>query len=123
MGPTAAGKTDCALECAERLNAEIISVDSAMVFTQMDIGSAKPNDKELALAPHHLIDFVDPADSYSVANFRQDAISLINQIHRRNRVPLLVGGTMMYYKALKDGLAEMPSTSESVRQQVKALVE
>ena len=126
MGPTASGKTALAIELyqnpVDSIQYEIISVDSAMVFTQMDIGSAKPNDKELALAPHHLIDFVDPADSYSVANFRQDAISLINQIHRRNRVPLLVGGTMMYYKALKDGLAEMPSTSESVRQQVKALV-
>ncbi len=126
MGPTASGKTALAIELyqnpVDSVQYEIISVDSAMVFTQMDIGSAKPNDKELALAPHHLIDFVDPADSYSVANFRQDAINLINQIHRRNRVPLLVGGTMMYYKALKDGLAEMPSTSESVRQQVKALV-
>ena len=126
MGPTASGKTALAIELyqnpVDSVQYEIISVDSAMVFTQMDIGSAKPNDKELALAPHHLIDFVDPADSYSVANFRQDAITLINQIHRRNRVPLLVGGTMMYYKALKDGLAEMPSTSEPVRQQVKALV-
>ena len=126
MGPTASGKTALAIDLYQQSNDlsqyEIISVDSAMVFTQMDIGSAKPDASELALAPHHLIDFVDPADSYSVANFRQDAITLINQIHQRNRVPLLVGGTMMYYKALKDGLADMPSTSESVRQQVRSLV-
>lgn len=126
MGPTASGKTALAIDLYQQTGAlpqfEIISVDSAMVFTQMDIGSAKPDANELALAPHHLIDFVDPADSYSVACFRQDAITLINQIHQRGNAPLLVGGTMMYYKALKDGLADMPSTSDSVRQQVKQLV-
>jgi tRNA dimethylallyltransferase len=127
MGPTASGKTALAIELCQQTELafeyEIISVDSAMVYTQMDIGSAKPSPEELILAPHHLIDFVDPADSYSVSNFRTDAIRLINQIHGNNKIPLLVGGTMMYYKALKDGLADMPSTDDKVRQEVKAIVE
>ncbi len=127
MGPTASGKTALAINLMQQSSYshkfEIISVDSAMVFTQMDIGSAKPTVEELAVAPHHLIDFVDPADSYSVSSFRQDAIQLINQIHKRGKVPLLVGGTMLYFKALKDGLADMPSTDKNVREQVKQLVE
>lgn len=122
MGPTASGKTALAIELYQQKTVtdyEIISVDSAMVFTQMDIGSAKPSPEELALAPHHLIDFIDPAKSYSVSEFRRDSIELINQIHARGKVPLLVGGTMMYFKALKDGLADMPATDEKVRERVK----
>lgn len=133
MGPTASGKTALAIELCQEANTqessslsesgfsgfEIISVDSAMVYKQMDIGSAKPSDRELVLAPHHLIDFIDPKDSYSVSQFCDDAKSLINDIHQRGKVPLLVGGTMLYFKALKDGLADMPQTDEKIRQQVK----
>ncbi len=134
MGPTASGKTALAIELyqqsVEQLtqkNAlmqtsrfEIISVDSAMVYTQMDIGSAKPSDKELLLAPHHLIDFIDPKRSYSSSQFCADAISLINDIHQCRKIPLLVGGTMLYFKALKDGLSDLPATDEVIRRQVKA---
>jgi len=133
MGPTASGKTALAIEIIQEAISqestpkfesgfsgfEIISVDSAMVYTQMDIGSAKPSDRELVLAPHHLIDFIDPKESYSVSQFCDDATSLINDIHGRGKVPLLVGGTMLYFKALKDGLADMPKTDEKIRQQVK----
>jgi len=128
MGPTASGKTALAIDLYQGSmtnssdqcsNYEIISVDSAMVYTQMNIGSAKPSDRELVLAPHHLIDFVDPKESYSVSQFCDDAKSLINEIHNRGKIPLLVGGTMLYFKALKDGLADMPQTDEKIRQQVK----
>ncbi|MBV1910588.1 MAG: tRNA (adenosine(37)-N6)-dimethylallyltransferase MiaA [Kangiellaceae bacterium] len=127
MGPTASGKTALATDLYQQENSsieyEIISVDSAMVFTELDIGSAKPTAEELQLAPHHLIDFIDPAESYSVSQFRSDAIELINQIHHRGKIPLLVGGTMLYFKGIKDGLAEMPSTDKSVRLQVKSELE
>jgi len=124
MGPTASGKTALAIDLYQQASSfhtpfEIISVDSAMVYRQMDIGSAKPNAKELALAPHHLIDFVDPKEAYSASQFCVDAKKLINDAHQNGKIPLLVGGTMLYFKALKDGLAEMPETDQVIRQQVK----
>ena len=122
MGPTASGKTALAIELYQTGQYEIISVDSAMVYTQLNIGSAKPTNKELVLAPHHLIDFIEPNQSYSASQFCEDAISLINEIHERGKIPLLVGGTMLYFKALKDGLAELPATQEPVRQQVNELL-
>lgn len=123
MGPTASGKTQLAIELFQTGKFEIISVDSAMIYTQMDIGSAKPSDKELVLAPHHLIDFVDPKQSYSAAQFRHDAKALIKEIHQRGKVPLLTGGTMLYFKALKDGLAQLPQADEQVRNALKVQLE
>ncbi len=123
MGPTASGKTALAIDLVQTGKFEIISVDSAMVYQQMNIGSAKPNDKELLLAPHHLIDFIDPKDAYSAADFCRDAIDLINQIHQRGKVPLLVGGTMLYFKALKDGLADLPQSDETTRNHLKEKIE
>jgi len=127
MGPTASGKTALAIDLYQKnndtLSFEIISVDSTMVYTQMEIGSAKPTAQELALAPHHLIDFVDPAERYSVSEFRQQSIKLINQIHSAGKIPLFVGGTMLYFKALKGGLADMPSTDDKIRLKVKQEVE
>lgn len=121
MGPTASGKTALAVELYQQPQQnefEIISVDSTMIYTQMNIGSAKPDESELSLAPHHLIDFIDPKESYSVANFCGDATILINQIHERNKTPLLVGGTMLYFKALRDGLADLPETDPLIRKTV-----
>ncbi|OJA04046.1 tRNA (adenosine(37)-N6)-dimethylallyltransferase MiaA [Halomonas sp. QHL1] len=120
MGPTAAGKTDTAMALHERLGHELISVDSAMVYRGMDIGSAKPSAAELAHAPHHLIDIRDPAEPYSAADFRVDALSLMRQISAAGRVPLLVGGTMLYYKRLIEGVANMPSADPAIRQQLEA---
>lgn len=120
MGPTAAGKTDTAMALHERLGHELISVDSAMVYRGMDIGSAKPSAAELARAPHHLIDIRDPAEPYSAADFREDALSLMRQISAAGRVPLLVGGTMLYYKRLIEGVAKMPSADPVIRQQLEA---
>lgn len=115
MGPTASGKTGLALELAQQMDCEIISVDSALVYRDMDIGTAKPDAAEQAIAPHWLIDIIDPADSYSVAEFRQDAIRLIGEIHQRNKVPVLVGGTMMYFNALINGISPLPKSDEAVR--------
>ena len=115
MGPTASGKTALAIELVQSGGYEIISVDSAMVYQQLDIGSAKPTDQEILLAPHHLIDFIDPKEAYSAADFCRDARELINQIHGRGKTPLLVGGTMLYFKALKQGLADLPAADEKVR--------
>ncbi|TQV73201.1 tRNA (adenosine(37)-N6)-dimethylallyltransferase MiaA [Aliikangiella marina] len=123
MGPTASGKTAMAIELYQTGLVEIVSVDSAMVYQQMDIGSAKPTDKELVLAPHHLIDFLDPKESYSASQFSSDAIDLINAIHERGKVPLLVGGTMLYFKALKDGLADLPTSNSELREQLKTQLE
>lgn len=120
MGPTAAGKTDTAMALHERLGHELISVDSAMVYRGMDIGSAKPSAAELARAPHHLIDIRDPAEPYSAADFRVDAFSLMRQISAAGRVPLLVGGTMLYYKRLVEGVANLPSADPSIRQRLEA---
>ncbi len=115
MGPTASGKTALAIELYQTDKFEIISVDSAMVYQQMNIGSAKPTPEELALAPHYLIDFVDPAKAYSASQFVEDAITLINNIHSRGKTPLLAGGTMLYFKALRDGLADLPGANPEVR--------
>lgn len=118
MGPTASGKTDLALELAKQFPLEIISVDSALVYKGMDIGTAKPNPEILTAIPHHLIDIRDPTEAYSAADFRRDALELITMIHARNKVPLLVGGTMLYFKALLKGLAELPSANEKIRQEI-----
>lgn len=118
MGPTASGKTAAALAIARALPCEIISVDSALVYREMDIGTAKPNAEELASAPHHLIDIIDPCDAYSVAQFRKDAARLVQEIHARGRLPLLVGGTMMYFNALRNGLDDLPGADPALRQQL-----
>ena len=115
MGPTASGKTDLAIELCRRLPCDIISVDSAMIYRGMDIGTAKPSPAELAQAPHRLIDICDPADIYSVADFRRDALREMAEITSAGRIPLLVGGTMMYFKALLHGLSDLPSADAEVR--------
>ncbi len=115
MGPTASGKTDLALQLARELPCEIISVDSALIYRGMDIGSAKPSPETLQEYPHHLVDILDPAQSYSAAQFREDALIAMADITARGRIPLLVGGTMLYYKALTDGLASMPAADPQVR--------
>ncbi len=120
MGPTAAGKTDLALELARSLPCELISVDSALVYRGMDIGSAKPSKQLLAEFPHQLIDILDPAQSYSAAEFRRDALQAMSEASARGRIPLLVGGTMLYYKALLEGLAEMPAADPAVRAALEA---
>ena len=114
-GPTASGKTAAALAVAERWPVEIISVDSALVYTHMDIGTAKPSRQELAAAPHHLIDIRDPRQAYSAAEFCRDAAKLVAQIRARGRLPLLVGGTMLYFKAFFEGLDDMPAADPQVR--------
>ncbi|MEY4588888.1 MAG: hypothetical protein RL497_964 [Pseudomonadota bacterium] len=123
MGPTAAGKTDLALALAQQLNGEIISVDSALVYRGMDIGTAKPSKAEQAQAPHHLIDICEPTQAYSAADFSRDARPLIQAILARGRVPILVGGTMLYFKALLEGLSDMPVSTASVRAEVEAEAE
>ncbi|HZJ93084.1 MAG TPA: tRNA (adenosine(37)-N6)-dimethylallyltransferase MiaA [Thiopseudomonas sp.] len=115
MGPTASGKTDLALQLARELPCEIISVDSALIYRGMDIGSAKPSPEILQAYPHHLVDILDPAQSYSAAQFREDALAAMADITARGRIPLLVGGTMLYYKALIDGLASMPAADPHIR--------
>jgi tRNA dimethylallyltransferase len=120
MGPTAAGKTDLALELARKLPCELISVDSALVYRGMDIGTAKPSKPLLAEFPHQLIDIRDPAESYSAAEFRSDALQAMQAATARGRIPLLVGGTMLYYKALLEGLAEMPAADARVRAELEA---
>ncbi|OON60695.1 tRNA (adenosine(37)-N6)-dimethylallyltransferase MiaA [Massilia sp. KIM] len=120
MGPTASGKTAAALAIARERPVEIISVDSALVYREMDIGTAKPSAEELASAPHHLIDIIDPLDAYSVAQFREDAIRLVGEIAARGRLPLLVGGTMMYFKGLTEGLDDLPTADAAVRAAIDA---
>ncbi|MBW9105596.1 tRNA (adenosine(37)-N6)-dimethylallyltransferase MiaA [Paraburkholderia phenoliruptrix] len=120
LGPTASGKTAAALALAARHPVEIVSVDSALVYRDMDIGTAKPSAGERAVAPHHLIDIVDPADAYSAAQFRADALRLTAEISARGRLPLLVGGTMLYYKALTQGLNDLPAADAAVRAQLDA---
>lgn len=115
MGPTAAGKTDLAIAMHERLNADIISVDSALIYRGMDIGTAKPSAEELRRAPHRLIDICDPAEAYSVADFARDARVAITEIVAAGRTPLLVGGTMLYFKALLEGLSPMPPSDPAIR--------
>ena len=120
MGPTASGKTDLAIQLRQKLPVEVISVDSALIYRGMDIGTAKPSKAELALAPHRLIDICDPAESYSAANFRTDALREMQEISAQGKIPLLVGGTMLYYKALLEGLSPLPSADEKVRSEIEA---
>ncbi|MGD8483585.1 MAG: tRNA (adenosine(37)-N6)-dimethylallyltransferase MiaA [Thioalkalispiraceae bacterium] len=115
MGPTASGKTDLAIFLHEHLPVELISVDSAMVYKDMDIGTAKPDAETLAKAPHRLIDFLDPAESYSAMRFREDALREMAEITAQGRIPLLVGGTMLYFRALLHGLSELPSAEPEIR--------
>ena len=113
MGPTASGKTDLAIQLAERLGCELVSVDSALVYRGLDIGSAKP------AYPHHLVDIRDPGEAYSAADFVTDATRLIGEIQARGRTPLLVGGTMLYFRALLEGLADMPSADPAIRARIE----
>jgi len=120
MGPTASGKSALAATLAGHFPVEIISVDSAQIYRGMDIGTAKPSVAELRSVPHHLIDIVDPTGSYSAAQFRSDAVRLISEIAARGRIPLLVGGTMLYFKALREGLSELPESDAAVRARIDA---
>jgi len=115
MGPTASGKTGVAVELAQRLPVELISVDSALVYRGMDIGTAKPDAATLARAPHHLIDILAPTEAYSAAAFRHDALRLMHDITQRGKIPLLVGGTMLYFKALREGLSDLPQADPEIR--------
>ena len=121
MGPTASGKTAAALELARHFPIELISVDSAQVFVDMNVGTAKPDAATLAAFPHHLIDLITPEEAYSAARFRNDALACMADIVRRGRIPLLVGGTMLYYKALLEGLAELPAAAPAIRAEIDAL--
>jgi tRNA dimethylallyltransferase len=120
MGPTASGKTALAVSLIERFPLEIISVDSALVYRGMDIGTAKPDAATLARAPHHLLDIRDPGEAYSAAAFRDDALRLMAEITARGRVPLLVGGTMLYFRALLQGLDDLPRADAALRRQLEA---
>ncbi len=119
MGPTASGKTDLAIRLRQQLPVELISVDSALIYKDMDIGTAKPDADELAQAPHRLIDIRDPAQSYSAADFRADALKEMADIVAQGRIPLLVGGTMLYYKALLEGLSPLPAADPAIRAQIE----
>lgn len=114
-GPTATGKTDLALALAERVPIEIVSMDSAMVYRGLDVGTAKPEPAIRARVPHHLIDILEPTEAYSAGQFARDAATLIREIHGRGRLPVLVGGTLLYLKALRDGLAALPRADAAVR--------
>ena len=118
MGPTASGKTAVAIELARRFPVELISVDSAQVFRDMNVGTAKPDAATLAEFPHHLIDLISPEEAYSAARFRNDALNLMGEITARGKVPLLVGGTMLYFKALLQGLAELPQACPKTRMDI-----
>ena len=118
MGPTASGKTDLAVALAQQGSYEIISVDSALIYRNMDVGTAKPDVELLAKAPHHLISMLDPKESYSAADFRRDALELMADITARGRIPLLVGGTMMYFKMLQQGMASLPTADAAIRQRL-----
>ena len=120
MGPTGSGKSALAMALAERLNVEIVSVDSAQVYRGMDIGTAKPDASMRARVRHHLIDILDPVDAYSAARFRADAMRTIAAVRARNAVPLLVGGTMLYFKALLEGLSSLPSADPAIRARLDA---
>jgi tRNA dimethylallyltransferase len=120
MGPTASGKTAAALEIARHIPSEIISVDSALVYREMDIGTAKPSASELASVPHHLIDIIAPTEAYSVAQFLIDTKRLVAEIQSRGKLPILVGGTMMYFKALSNGLDDLPGADPVIRAELDA---
>jgi tRNA dimethylallyltransferase len=115
MGPTASGKTELAMDLARALPAEIVSVDSALVYRQMDIGTAKPSAELRAEVPHHLVDLLDPSEAYSAGRFRRDALAAMGAIRDRGRLPILVGGTMLYFRALQRGLAELPEADPAIR--------
>ncbi|WP_105902314.1 tRNA (adenosine(37)-N6)-dimethylallyltransferase MiaA [Vibrio gangliei] len=119
MGPTASGKTDLAIRLRQHYPVEIISVDSALIYKGMDIGTAKPDAEEQALAPHRLIDILDPSESYSAADFRRDALQQMEEIVAAGKIPLLVGGTMLYYKALLEGLSPLPAADPEIRQKIE----
>jgi len=119
MGPTASGKTALACELYDSFPCEIISVDSALVYKELNIGSAKPTQEELSRYPHHLIDVRDPSDPYSAMDFRSDALRLMEEITKRGKVPILVGGTMLYFKFLLEGAAKLPVANESIRQKIE----
>ncbi|MGK2946127.1 MAG: tRNA (adenosine(37)-N6)-dimethylallyltransferase MiaA [Candidatus Malihini olakiniferum] len=120
MGPTASGKTALAMALCQSLPVELISVDSALIYKGMNIGSAKPSVEELAQTPHRLIDILDPAQAYSAADFRRDALREMAEITAAGRIPLLVGGTMLYFKALLEGISPLPSANIAVRQRIEA---
>jgi tRNA dimethylallyltransferase len=119
LGPTASGKTAVALALAARFPAEIVSVDSVQVYRGMDVGTAKPDRAALARVPHHLVDILDPTEAYSAGRFRTDALRLVSAIHDRGRLPILAGGTMLYYRALTGGLAELPSAQPALRAEIE----
>ncbi len=119
MGPTASGKTDLAISIFEEVPADLISVDSALVYRGMDIGTAKPDAQTLQRAPHELIDIIDPAEVYSAGQFRDDAMQLMGQGVAKQRTPVLVGGTMLYFNALQKGMADMPEVDEAVKQAIE----
>ncbi|WP_323084201.1 tRNA (adenosine(37)-N6)-dimethylallyltransferase MiaA [Providencia alcalifaciens] len=123
MGPTASGKTALAIELRKHLPVEIISVDSALIYRGMDIGTAKPTQEELSQAPHRLIDILDPSQPYSAADFRRDALNVMDEISSQGKIPLLVGGTMLYFKALLEGLSPLPSASPEVREAIEKIVQ
>ncbi|MBC7756582.1 MAG: tRNA (adenosine(37)-N6)-dimethylallyltransferase MiaA [Bdellovibrio sp.] len=120
MGPTASGKTGAAVYLQSKSSVEIISVDSALVFKDMNIGTAKPDAATLEFAPHHLIDIIEPTNAYSAANFRSDALRLMADITSRGKIPLLVGGTMLYFKALEGGLSGLPEANQDMRSKLDA---
>ena len=123
MGPTACGKTDLAMALCDVLPCEIVSVDSALIYRGMDIGTGKPSASELERYPHHLIDFLDPSQAYSAATFRDDALRLMAGISARGRIPLLVGGTMMYFRLLLVGMSELPAADAGIRAAIEALAQ
>jgi len=123
MGPTASGKSDVAARLAARFRLEIVSVDSVQVYRHMDIGTAKPGSDTLAAVPHHLIDILDPCDRYSAAQFCEDASQVLAEIHARGNIPLLAGGTMLYFKALKEGLSQLPAADPQTRLVIDAMAE
>ena len=119
LGPTASGKSAVALALAERIPAEIVSVDSAQVYRGLDIGTAKPSAAEQARVPHHLVDVIDPTESYSAGRFRDEALRLVDEIHARGRIPILAGGTMLYFSALTRGLADLPRADPALRAEIE----
>ncbi|WP_265415756.1 tRNA (adenosine(37)-N6)-dimethylallyltransferase MiaA [Novimethylophilus kurashikiensis] len=123
MGPTASGKTAAAVELAQQMPVELISVDSALVYRDMNIGTAKPDAATLQQAPHHLIDIIDPTEAYSAAQFRTDALHLMGEATARGRIPMLVGGTMLYFNALQHGLSQLPQADPELREELIARAE
>ena len=123
MGPTTSGKTAVALEVAARRPVQLVNVDSAQIYRGMDIGTGKPDAETLARYPHALMDILDPAEAYSASDFRTDVLQVIEQCHAEQRIPLLVGGTMLYFKVLRDGLASMPSADPAIRSRIEQRAE